>query len=308
MIRIAVIDDEKEEQERLLGYYQRLREEVHEDLDIHTYLSGDEFLSVQEEPFDLICLDIDMDGLDGISTAKEIRKKDEQVIIIFVTNMAQMAIRGYEVQALDFVVKPVNYYSFAMKMTNAFRMLKNRKSRNIVLTTASGMQKISTDDLYYVEVNGHYLYYHTKDQTIRHTASVRCPSGMARRMCHASRCWGEAREKERFSRRFSAILSAPFSPRHLGREALVAPGVQAYVIQDKRPEKALHGPAVPLQQGGPAAQEYRGHGPHVQAALQDGGEQFPHILVHLGVDDGPDALVHAGRVAPQDAFDLGCGQ
>ena len=173
MIRIAVIDDEQEEQERLLGYYQRLREEVHEDLDIHTYLSGDEFLSVQEEPFDLICLDIDMDGLDGISTAKEIRKKDEQVIIIFVTNMAQMAIRGYEVQALDFVVKPVNYYSFAMKMTNAFRMLKNRKSRNIVLTTAGGMQRISTDDLYYVEVNGHYLYYHTKDQTIRQKASMK---------------------------------------------------------------------------------------------------------------------------------------
>ena len=65
--------------------------------------------------------------------------------------MAQMAIRGYEVQALDFVVKPVNYYSFAMKMTNAFRMLKNRKSRTIVLTTTSGMLKISTDDLYYVE-------------------------------------------------------------------------------------------------------------------------------------------------------------
>ena len=87
MIRIAVIDDEKEEQERLMGYYQRLREEVHEDLDIHTYLSGDEFLREQDTSFDLICLDIDMDGLDGISTAKEIRKNDEQVIIIFVTQI-----------------------------------------------------------------------------------------------------------------------------------------------------------------------------------------------------------------------------
>ena len=86
MIRIAVIDDEKEEQERLLGYYQRLREEVHEDLDIHTYLSGDEFLSVQEEPFDLICLDIDMPKLDGVSLGKAIRENSPETEIIFVSN------------------------------------------------------------------------------------------------------------------------------------------------------------------------------------------------------------------------------
>lgn len=173
MIKIAVIDDEKEERDRLLGYYQRLRAEVHEELDIHTYQSGDEFLKIGDISFDLICLDIDMNGMDGISTAKEIRKKDTQVIIIFVTNMAQMAIRGYEVQALDFVVKPINYYSFAMKMTNALHMLRNRRSRNIILTTTGGMQKISSDDLYYVEVNGHYLYYHTKDQVFRQKASMK---------------------------------------------------------------------------------------------------------------------------------------
>lgn len=173
MIKIAIIDDEQEERERLLGYYQSLRAEVEDELDIHTYMSGNEFISRGDTSFDLICLDIDMEGMDGICTAKEIRKKDSQVIIIFVTNMAQMAIRGYEVQALDFVVKPVNYYSFAMKMTNAFQMLRNRRSRNIMLTTTGGMQKISSDELYYVEVNGHYLYYHTKDQVFRQKASLR---------------------------------------------------------------------------------------------------------------------------------------
>ena len=89
MIKIAVIDDEKDERERLLGYYQRLRTEVNEELDIHTYLSGDEFLNTEDIFFDLICLDIDMGGLDGISTAKEIRKKDTQVIIIFITNITR---------------------------------------------------------------------------------------------------------------------------------------------------------------------------------------------------------------------------
>ena len=173
MIKIAVIDDEIEERERLLGYYQRLKAEVRDELEIRTFVSGDEFLGESEESYDLICLDIDMEGRDGIETAKEIREKDGQVLIIFVTNMAQMAIRGYEVQALDFVVKPVNYYSFSMKMSNAFNMIHNRRSRDIILTTTGGMQKISTDDLYYIEVNSHYLYYHTKDEVLRQKASMK---------------------------------------------------------------------------------------------------------------------------------------
>ena len=173
MIKIAVIDDEIEERERLLGYYQRLKAEVRDELEIRTFVSGDEFLGESEESYDLICLDIDMEGRDGIKTAKEIREKDGQVLIIFVTNMAQMAIRGYEVQALDFVIKPVNYYSFAMKMTNAFNIIRNRKTRNIILTTPGGMQIISTDDLYYVEVAGHYLYYHTNNGVFRQKAPMK---------------------------------------------------------------------------------------------------------------------------------------
>lgn len=173
MIKISLIDDEREERERLSGYFQRLREEAKEELDIHIFSSGDEFLEQYTDSCDLICLDIDMEGRDGISTAREIRAVDKNVIIIFITNMAQMAIRGYEVQALDFVVKPVNYYSFAMKMANAFQIINNRKSRNIVLTTPGGLQRVSTDDLYYVEVVKHYLYYHTTEGTFKQKASLK---------------------------------------------------------------------------------------------------------------------------------------
>ncbi len=173
MIKIALVDDEREERERLLGYCRDLRKEVMDELDVRTFASGDEFLSRQGESYDLICLDIDMEGRDGISTAKEIRKTDSQVIIIFVTNMAQMAIKGYEVRALDFVVKPVNYYSFALKMKNALSMIENRKTMEIVLPTPGGMQKFSSDELYYVEVSGHYLSYHTKDGVFRQKASMK---------------------------------------------------------------------------------------------------------------------------------------
>lgn len=173
MIKMALVDDEREERERLLGYCRDLRKEVMDELDVRTFASGEEFLNRNAGPYDLICLDIDMEGMDGISTAREIRKTDSQVIIIFVTNMAQMAIKGYEVRALDFVVKPVNYYSFALKMKNAFSMIENRKTREIVLPTQGGMEKFSTDDLYYVEVSGHYLSYHTKDGVFRKKGSMK---------------------------------------------------------------------------------------------------------------------------------------
>lgn len=173
MIKIAIADDELRERRILDKYYKELQEELCEELDVHLYKSGEALLEEYDSSFDLVCLDIDMNGKDGISIAKEIRLLDSQVIIFFITNIAQMAIRGYEVQALDFVVKPVNYYSFAMKMQSAFNIIKNKKSRNIVINTQHGMQKISTDVLYYVDVEGHYVTYHTADSIYRQKTSLR---------------------------------------------------------------------------------------------------------------------------------------
>lgn len=173
MIVVAVADDEKKERDILREYFGILQREIREELDVRLYCSGEELLREYDGRWDMVCLDIDMEGEDGVSVAKKIRKTDKNVAILFITNMAQMAIRGYEVQALDFVVKPVSYYSFAMKMKNAISIICNKKSRNIVLTTADGIQKISTDDLYYVEVSGHYLFYHTKDGVFRQKTSLK---------------------------------------------------------------------------------------------------------------------------------------
>ncbi len=173
MIKIAVVDDEQMERETLKRYYMDLQQEIGEELEVQLYSSGEDLLDSYNYSFDMICLDIDLPGKDGISMAKELRRIDEQVILLFVTNMAQMAVRGYEVQALDFIVKPVNYYSFAMKMKNAINIINNKKHKNIIISTSGGFQKIPTSDLYYVEVRGHYLYYHTVNGMFRQKASLR---------------------------------------------------------------------------------------------------------------------------------------
>jgi DNA-binding LytR/AlgR family response regulator len=173
MIKIAVVDDEQMERDTLKRYYLDLQQEICEELEVLLYSSGEDLLDKYDYSFDMICLDIDLPGKDGISMAKELRKIDEQVILLFVTNMAQMAVKGYEVQALDFIVKPINYYSFAMKMKNAINIINNKKHKNIIISTPGGFQKVSTSELYYVEVRGHYLYYHTLNGVFRQKASLK---------------------------------------------------------------------------------------------------------------------------------------
>lgn len=173
MINIAVVDDEEKEQNILIQLFNKLSTQVQEEINVYPFESGEALLDGYDYSWDLICLDIQMKGQDGISIGKSIRLIDENVILIFVTNMAQMAVKGYEVQAMDFLIKPVNYYSFALKMSNVINIINSKKSRNIVLNTLAGWRKISSDNLYYAEIDRHYISYYTSDGVFRQKASLK---------------------------------------------------------------------------------------------------------------------------------------
>lgn len=173
MIKIAIVDDEKKECQTLERFFQDFQKEVLEEFEIDLYSSGEEFLSKTDQVYDLICLDIEMKELDGIETAKVIRKRQDHTMIIFITNLAQMAIKGYEVQAFDFVLKPLNYYSFTIKMRNIVEILRSRKSKNIVIHSDGMVQKISTEEILYVEVQGHHLFFHTHSQVLTQKAPLK---------------------------------------------------------------------------------------------------------------------------------------
>lgn len=173
MIKIAVIDDEPLDRTRLCTCFQKLGAELQYELLLQQFASGKQFLSQFDCSFDLICLDIDMPDMDGIETAAAIRKLDPRVALIFVTNLAQMAIRGYQVRALDFLLKPVDYSSFVLKLADVLQIVKKANIRSILLETTEGPKKLFTDQLRYVEVNGHYLSYHTESGVFRQKAALR---------------------------------------------------------------------------------------------------------------------------------------
>ncbi len=186
-MRIAIVDDEQAMREQLAEYIKKYADEQHLQLDTCSLPSGDALLQSEDRAFDIIIFDIDMPGTSGLDTARKIRETDENVVILFVTNIAQYAINGYEVDAVDYIIKPVGYYDFAMKFQKAVRRAGRTQSNRIVIETVNGPVGLSTDSIQYVEVMAHYVIYHTAEQTYRVRASMKEHED-ALRPYHFARC------------------------------------------------------------------------------------------------------------------------
>ena len=116
MIRIAIVEDEESYISVLKEYLERYKEESGEQIEVTVYHDGDEIAAFYRAQFDIILMDIEMKFIDGMTAAEEIRKVDSSVSILFITNAPQYAIRGYEVGALDYILKPVSYFTFSQKL------------------------------------------------------------------------------------------------------------------------------------------------------------------------------------------------
>ena len=112
MIRIAIVEDEDQYIHQFTEYLHNYQDIIKEEIAIDIYHDGDEITSKYKSQYDIILMDIQMKFVNGMTAAQEIRTMDSEVIIIFITNMSQYAIHGYKVGALDYILKPVSYFSF----------------------------------------------------------------------------------------------------------------------------------------------------------------------------------------------------
>ena len=110
-------------------------------------------------------MDIQMPNMNGMEAARRLRVLDEKVLLVFVTNLTQYAIAGYGVSALDYIVKPVNYYDFALKLTRALKRINHARDNALTIATPMGMTRVDLDDIVYIEVQNHELTYHTVENT-----------------------------------------------------------------------------------------------------------------------------------------------
>lgn len=164
MYQIAIVEDDEHASKMLSCYLERYGEENGEKYEVSWFANAIDF-EVSKRSFDLVFLDIQLPGISGMETAQLFRTYDEETPIIFVTNLAQYAVKGYEVDALDFIVKPVQYFDFRLRMDRAMRHIKRNSGQKIVAKTQDGMRVITVSDIAYVEVKNHSLDYHLANES-----------------------------------------------------------------------------------------------------------------------------------------------
>lgn len=166
-MKIAIIEDEHNAAESLKQCILQYEKEFGKQFSIDIFYDAEQFLEDFKKDYSIIFTDIDMPKINGLDVARGIRKQDNQVTLVFVTNLSQYAIYGYEVDAIDYILKPLTYDQFKIKMMRIIRHSKiSEKEETIMVSTANGKIAIPLSDLIYIESDDHLLTYHMKNSSI----------------------------------------------------------------------------------------------------------------------------------------------
>lgn len=158
MIRIALCDDELDELGLLQNVIKQYEGERNLSFRISSFRNGEELLGNWEN-FDVIFLDIKMGGMDGMETAKKIRKKDKQVEIIFITSHIGYTKEALAVHAFDYLEKPVNKETIYQQLDEVLEKISQnkqvyaRKKDIVEINAGKNTIRFAVDDIYYFERN-----------------------------------------------------------------------------------------------------------------------------------------------------------
>ena len=164
MLNIAVVDDEPEAVRTLENFIDRYCRGRGIECIVNRFNCPVRFLALFKPVYDIIFLDIDMPDMNGMDVARNLRKMDGEVALVFVTNMAQYAIRGYEVDADDFVVKPVKYGNLEIKLDRIIKKHGQKEKPHVTVYDDGVLRYAPVADVRYVEVIKHSIVYHMTDR------------------------------------------------------------------------------------------------------------------------------------------------
>lgn len=165
-MKIAIVEDKKQHSETLKKYLEHYREESGIDFEVYVFSDGLEFLDSYKNVFDIVFMDIDMPHINGIETAKRLREIDRRVCLIFVTGLSQFAINGYEVDAFDFIVKPVDYEKFRSRLSRAISTVNKSDLGTLCIKNKEVIRIVKISDIYYLENKDHKIVYHLVGEDI----------------------------------------------------------------------------------------------------------------------------------------------
>lgn len=163
MIKFAICDDEpfmiKELSQSIVNYMEKRQTTAYQ---IEHYASG-QLLLDSDCDFDIIFLDIQMEQPDGLKTAKILRQQKNQSLLIFVTVLKECVFDSFEVQAYDYLIKPIDSERLHRTLDRAMTTLRQQTSKRIIVQRGSSSEVIPLSEIMYCEVQGRKVYIHKKD-------------------------------------------------------------------------------------------------------------------------------------------------
>lgn len=173
MNKVALVEDNKDDIARFQMVFAEYCKNNNLPFELTVYENGADFISAYKKQFDLLFLDIELPDSNGIELAKSIRESGDSAVIVFLTNMAQFAIKGYEVDAIDFILKPLVPNIFMAKMKKFAAAVMSNQSSEINLLINNGKRVIRSSDIVYVEVIKHDLSFHTVNGVFTERCSLK---------------------------------------------------------------------------------------------------------------------------------------
>ena len=163
MLNIAIVEDEQKFRDILKQYTERYAAESGEQINTAFFDDGMTFLEQYRGEYDIIFMDILMPHMNGMEAAHRLRSIDGDVLLVFITSMAQYAIKGYDVNASAFLVKPMGYKQLALVLDRLRKLIVRRGVTSVTVHQREGTRVLNLRDIAYVEVFNHSLVFHTAD-------------------------------------------------------------------------------------------------------------------------------------------------
>lgn len=173
MIQVAIVEDDQDSARQVQEYLRRYQRETGTVVETVCFTDGDEIAENYRPRFDLIFMDIVMRFKDGMTAAREIRRLDPEVSIVFLTSMAQYAVESYEVGATDYLLKPLAYPAFRVRLDRLLAKLERRRNGFITVPVKGGFRKLDISRILFVESRDHELTFHTGGETVTSSLPMR---------------------------------------------------------------------------------------------------------------------------------------
>ena len=165
MIKIAICDDQPDELADLAAIIKNYCKNKKEAISLDCFQSSHALLDAVEDQnrFDILILDIILPDMDGIALAQALRSVDDESTIIFLTTSPDYALKSYEVNALQYLLKPLDTQKLYPVLDKVLERLTLAQTQRLPITTPQGIQSLKVYDITYVEHISHVLHIHTKD-------------------------------------------------------------------------------------------------------------------------------------------------